>query len=252
MAARGRCIRSPAGTWPPSLRHTSVVPSPAPCDCPGCPNVFSTKEAEGDLRRYRRKGPDPTTKALLAAIVQRGVEGARVLDIGGGIGAIQLELLAAGAGSAVAVDASPEYVAVARAEAGRRGFGDRITHLTGDFVTLASALDPADVVTLDRVVCCYSDMPGLLRHSVEHAQRMIGLVYPCDRWWIRWVARVMNALSRLTRSPTRWYLHPARAIDGLIRDAGFEAQPIKRGLLWEVVLYVRRTTPGAELAPVTG
>jgi SAM-dependent methyltransferase len=215
------------------------VPNQAPCDCPGCPNVFSHDEAEKDLRRYRDKGPDPTTKALLDAIRARGIDGATVLDIGGGVGAIQLELLAAGAASTVSVDASSDFVAVARAEAERRGFADRTRHLAGDFVTLADALEPADVVTLDKVVCCYSDMQLLVDRSVERARRMIGLVYPRSAWWVQALATVGNAGYRLFRSATRFYIHPQDRVDRLIRDAGFEAHPVQRGIVWQVVLYVR-------------
>jgi len=215
------------------------VPTPAPCDCPGCPNVFSSDEAEKDLRRLRDKGPDPTTKALIEAILARGVAGATVLDIGGGVGAIQLELLDAGAASTVSVDASTDFVAVARAEAERRGFGDRTRHLAGDFVALAAELEPADIVTLDKVVCCYSDMQLLVDRSAGRARRMVGLVYPRSAWWVRVVATVGNAGYRLFRSATRFYVHPQDRVDRLIRDAGFEAHPVQRGLVWQVVLYVR-------------
>ena len=90
-----------------------------------------------------------------------------MLDIGGGIGAIQLELLAAGASRAQAVDASEAYVETARAEAERRGYGDQTTARVGDFVELAPSIEPADVVTLDRVVCCYPDVDALLGAAAE-------------------------------------------------------------------------------------
>jgi len=215
--------------------------SQAPCDCPGCPNVFSGEEAEKDLRRYRDGGPDASTKALLNAIRARGVDGATVLDIGGGIGAIQLELLAAGAASTVSVDASPDYVAVARSEAERRGFAGRTRHLAGDFVALASELEEADVVTLDKVVCCYPDMALLVDRSVTHARRMIGVVYPRSVWWVRAFATVGNLGYRLFRSATRFYIHPQEQVDRLIREAGFVAHPVQAGVLWQVVLYVRPT-----------
>jgi len=215
------------------------MPSPTPCDCPGCPNVFSRDEAETDLKRYRDKGPDPTTKALIAAIRALGIDGATVLDIGGGVGAIQLELLGAGAAATLSVDASPDYVAVARAEAERRGYADRTRHLTGDFVALAGGLEPADIVTLDKVVCCYPDLSLLIRRSIEHARRSIGLVYPRDADWVRGVAAVLNAGARVFRSPTRFYIHRMDAADRMIREAGFEAWPVRHGLFWQVVLYVR-------------
>jgi magnesium-protoporphyrin O-methyltransferase len=217
------------------------VPNEVPCDCPGCPNVFSRDEAEKDLQRYRDRGADPTTKALIDAIQALGVDGATVIDIGGGIGAIQLDLLAAGAASTVSVDASPEYVAVARSEAERRGLGDRTRHLGGDFATLADDIEPADIVTLDKVVCCYPDLSLLIGRSVQHARRAIGLVYPRDAGWVRAIAAVLNAGSRLFRSPTRFYIHRMAGADRLIREAGFEPRPVRRGLFWQVVLYVRPT-----------
>jgi SAM-dependent methyltransferase len=201
--------------------------------------VFSEKDAAQALRRYRQKGPDPTTRILIDAIEREGIAGRTVLDIGGGIGTIQLELLAAGAASTDSVDASPPYVAIARREAARRGLTEQATHRDGDFVTLAEAVPAADVVTLDRMVCCYDDLPALLGRSIEHARRMIGLVYPRDAGWLRAFATVMNTVERLFRRPLRWYIHPERTIDGMLRQAGFERRFLRRNLLWQVALYVR-------------
>ena len=210
----------------------------APCSC-GCPNTFSTKDADADLARYLKKGPDGTTRALVGAIVGEGVEGASLLDIGGGIGAIQLELLASGAARATTVDATEAYVAVARAEAERRGYGDRTIGRTGTFEEIASEIETADIVTLDRVVCCDPDLNGLLASAAGHARRMVGLVYPRGTWWNRLGARVLNALSWLTRSPTRAYLHEPAAIDGILTGSGFRRREIARTLVWQVALYVR-------------
>lgn len=215
------------------------MPDRQPCDCPGCPNVFSDRAAEDGLKRYRRKGPDPTTRELIDVIVAEGIDGDTVLDIGGGIGAIQLGLLEAGAAATESVDASPPYVAAAREEAARRGFADRTRHLEGDFVALAGEVAPADVVTLDRMVCCYSDMPALIDRSIDHARRMIGLVYPRDSWWTRALATVMNATGRVVRGRLRWYVHRERRLDARIRAAGFERRYLRRHVLWQVALYVR-------------
>ena len=212
------------------------MPDPS-CDC--CPNTFSSREAEGDLKRYREKGPDKTTRALIDALVARGVGGATLLDIGGGIGAIQLELLAAGAAKAESVDASEAYVEVARAEAERRGYADRTVARVGDFVALAGAIEPADVVTLDRVVCCYPDLPALLGAASDHARRVVGLVYPRDTWWNLVAARVINVFGWLKRDPTRWYLHRPGEVDAILRAAGYRRREINRDLIWQVALYER-------------
>lgn len=212
------------------------MPDPS-CDC--CPNTFSSREAEGDLKRYREKGPDKTTRALIDALVARGVGGATLLDIGGGIGAIQLELLAAGAAKAESVDASEAYVEVARAEAERRGYADRTVARVGDFVALAGAIQPADVVTLDRVVCCYPDLPALLGAASDHARRVVGLVYPRDTWWNLVAARVINVFGWLKRDPTRWYLHRPGEVDAILRAAGYRGREVTRDMIWQVALYER-------------
>ncbi|HUQ43703.1 MAG TPA: methyltransferase domain-containing protein [Candidatus Limnocylindria bacterium] len=209
--------------------------------CPDgcCVNTFSTKEAEGDLKRYLKQGPDGTTKSLIDAIVAEGADGATLLDIGGGIGAIQLELLAKGAASAQSVDASEAYVTVARAEAARRGLADRTDARIGSFETLAAVIEEADVVTLDRVVCCDPDLPALLGAVASHARRMVGLVYPRVTWWNRAAARAFAAFGWVTRDPTRWHLHQDADLDRILRESGFIRRDVDRTLIWQVALYVR-------------
>jgi magnesium-protoporphyrin O-methyltransferase len=206
-------------------------------------NTFSTKDAEGDLERYRTQGADETTKALVEAIKAEGAEGASLLDVGGGIGAIQLELLAAGLGTSASVDASEAYVAVARAEAIRLGYGGRASHRVGSLGEVAPEVEPADIVTLDRVVCCSADLPALLGTAVDRARRMVGLVYPRPTWWNRVAARVINGWGWLTRDPTRWHLHPEAEIRAILDRAGFERRDVDRSFVWQVALYVRRTEP---------
>lgn len=212
------------------------------CAC-GCVNTFPTREAEKDLKRYLEKGPDATTRTLIEAIKGQGIEGATLLDVGGGIGAIQLELLAAGLGRAQSVDASEAYVSVARAEAARRGYSDRVEHRLGRLADLGDEVAQADIVTLDRVVCCDPDLRSMLDTVTARARRVVGLVYPRVTWWTRLFARAEAAVDWLTRDPTRWHLHPEEAIDGAFRRAGFERVEVDRTLVWQVVLYVARPAP---------
>jgi magnesium-protoporphyrin O-methyltransferase len=219
------------------------MPDDTPCTC-GCPNTFSTRDAEADLKRYRNQGPDRTTRSLIDAITPRGIEGATLLDIGGGIGVVALELLAAGAARVTSVDATAAYVAVANAEAERRGFGGRASARVGDFVQLAQQIDQADVVTLDRVLCCYPDLNALLGQAAAHARRMVGLVYPRETWWNGLARRVLDAASWVRRDPSRWYVHRTRDVDTLMRAKGFERHDVDRTLVWQVALYVREPAAG--------
>ena len=206
---------------------------------PAWANQFNRRRAVRELRDYRRRGPIPTTKALIGALVRMGVGQSTLLDIGGGVGAIQIELLAAGARAATSVDAASSYQDIARVEAERRGVTDRITYLLGDFVELASEVSTADIVTLDRVVCCYAHMEPLLRLSAERCRRLYGLVYPRERWLAHAVVGVENAFRRLVRNPFRSFIHSVEAMDELIRSLGFTLRHKLRTLAWEVVIYER-------------
>ena len=87
--------------------------------------MFDRREAQRALRRYRKRGPAKTTRALTEALRGADVSGATVIDIGGGVGAVPHALLEAGARAATDVDVSSSYVAAARAEAERRGSPSR-------------------------------------------------------------------------------------------------------------------------------
>jgi 2-polyprenyl-3-methyl-5-hydroxy-6-metoxy-1,4-benzoquinol methylase len=100
-------------------------------------DFYNARKAASELRRYRRKGPIPSTRMLINALKTEGVEGATVIDIGGGIGAVQHELLAAGAAHLTSVDASDAYIQTAREESRRRGLSGRVTYHHGDFLELA-------------------------------------------------------------------------------------------------------------------
>jgi magnesium-protoporphyrin O-methyltransferase len=219
---------------------------------PSCCNVdydaaFDARTARRDLVAYRRDGPSGSTRRLIDELRSIDVTGASVLDIGGGVGVVGFELLAAGAERLTGVDASRAYVALARREAQRRGLEDRTHYLLGDFVLLGDNIEPADIVTLDRVVCCYGDWAALLDRSLERARRLYGLVYPNDRWWTRAAVWLGNLTLRLSRKSFRGFVHPERAIDARIRAAGFERSSHHRGWLWQTVVYARveATKPSA-------
>jgi hypothetical protein len=212
---------------------------PADCCKPDYNVHFDAESARKDLLSYRADGPDGSTQRLLDVLIGEGVAGASLLDIGGGVGVVQLELLAAGAARSLDVDASGPYLEVAESEAVERGLAERTAYRHGDFVELADEIEPADVVTLDRVICCYPDVRSLVSLSARRAQRLYGLVYPVDRWWTRVFARVMNFLDRVGRSDYRMHIHPESLVDRLAREAGLEQRYHHAGWLWQTAVYAR-------------
>ena len=153
--------------------------------CQGIERWFNKKLAAKELRQYRKKGPARTTRMLIEALKAEGIEGMTLLDIGGGIGTIQHELLGAGVSSAINLEGSTAYLETAKEEAERRGHAHRVRYHHGDFVGLASDIQGADIVTLDRVICCYPDFPALVGLSSARAGKLYGVVYPHDTWWAK-------------------------------------------------------------------
>ncbi len=213
------------------------------CQCEGIEKEFDAKVARRELRQYHRKGPRKTTRIVVDA-VRKDVPGKTLLDVGGGVGVIQFELLEAGARRSVGVDASSAYLEVTREEAERRGVADRMAYHWGDFVDVAVDLDRADIVTLDRVICCYPDHEALIAASAARARMTYALVYPRDEWWMRAVPAAINLYFRIRRSPMRFYLHPTQRVDAAVRRQGFSPQICRKTPLWQVAVY-RRETPGS-------
>ncbi len=209
------------------------------CQCKGVEMMFNQKSAVRELKQYRRKGPNRTTQMLIDALKTEGIEGMTLLDIGGGVGAIQHELLSAGVRSAANVDASAAYVAVAKEEAERRGHAGLVSYYHGDFIQLAPEIAPADIVTLDRVICCYDDMQALVGLSSARARNLYGLVYPRDTWWMKIRVAIENFVYRLVRNPFRSFVHPTEQVDAVVRSSGLRRRLHLKTFLWQVVVYAR-------------
>jgi SAM-dependent methyltransferase len=214
---------------------------------PSCERVFDRQTADRDVRDFRRRGAPWATRELideLAAGLDLG--GSTVLDVGAGVGAVHLGLLARGAASAVDVDGSGAYVAAARDEAERHGYGDRVRHVLGDLTLVAPSLEPADVVALDRVVCCYGDVASLLAAAAALARTRLGLVYPRDRWWIRAGASIGNLVMFRRSGGYRMRVHRVTAMAGVLEAAGLARVAGRDGRLWRVETWERvRPVPAA-------
>jgi magnesium-protoporphyrin O-methyltransferase len=176
---------------------------------------------------------------LLRAIGSLRHDAKTLLDIGSGVGAIPHELLASGLASAIVVEASSAYLEASRQEAARRGHRKRLTYYHGDFVELAGTLAPADIVTLDRVICCYPDVQKLVESSVLKAMHIYALVYPRERWLTRMSVAIANIFLRLRGGAFRTYVHSSNVVDAIVCRHGFRLSSYERTFLWQVVTYVR-------------
>jgi magnesium-protoporphyrin O-methyltransferase len=172
--------------------------------------------------------------------------GKTLLDVGGGIGALSIELLTAGFEHATLVEAAPAYSAAARREADRRGQAERMTMLQGDFATIGRTIPTADVVVMDRVVCCYPEFQPLLEEALQHSRGLFAFSYPRDIWYIKWLAALQNAMRTFRHNAFHFMIHPAAAMEAMAARQGFRRVRERATFVWSVELYARKD---ADLPP---
>jgi SAM-dependent methyltransferase len=199
--------------------------------------VFSEKGARRALRRYRKRGLDRLSAQVAAVVRERDVLGATVLEVGGGIGALDVELLQAGAERAN-VELSPEYEQAAAELASERGVQQRIERRIGDFVA-ESDLPEADAVVMNRVVCCYPDYEALVGTAADHARRLLVFTFPRERRLVRAAFRLMNLWLRLTRNDFRGFVHPAQAMLRVAEGRGMTPVLQREGAFWQLAALER-------------
>ncbi|MDX1658973.1 MAG: class I SAM-dependent methyltransferase [Nitriliruptorales bacterium] len=185
--------------------------------------------------------PAGVSEDLLSALSTVGLGGRTVLDVGCGAGGLCLELLERGATRAVGIDLSPEAIRQARLATRGRGLASRVQFAVGDGA--ATPLDPADVVVLDKVYCCFFDPDALLRNTLPAASAVYAIVLPPSEGFRGRLARLVigaeNLWRRLKRNDFRAYVHDVPALEAEILDAGFRPSIVQRRPLWDVRIYVR-------------
>lgn len=209
------------------------------CPPKGCTRVFSKRTARRDARRYHRKGLDDTAGRMVGFLRSRGVEGASVLEIGGGVGAIQVELLRAGAARATNLELSPEYEEAAQELVREDGLEGRVERRLGDVVADPALAAEADAVVMHRVVCCYPDYDALVGAASERARRHLVMSFPRDRLLTRVGLGVVNVAGRILRWDYRTYVHPPREIVAAAERRGLRLVEESRGAVWQVAALER-------------
>jgi magnesium-protoporphyrin O-methyltransferase len=211
---------------------------PCSCRCAGTASHFDQRRARRDRERYERHGPDSTTSLLLEELRRVTRPGDTLLDVGGGIGVLGLELQAAGVGEVILVEAAPAFLAEAQGLMARSASATRFRTVSGDFAELTPPL-AADIVTLDRVVCCYPDFAGLLRAASISARRILALSFPKDRWYVRLVIGIENLLRRVRGDSFRAFVHPPAEMAALLHSAGWRRRGQRTTLAWCIECWGR-------------
>lgn len=209
------------------------------CSPKGYRWIFSERAARAEAKRYRRKGLDATSRRIVSFLKSQGVEGRTVLEVGGGIGAIQIELLKAGAVSATSVELTPTYEEVAGELLKESGLSDRVERKVLDFAGEAGEVGSADIVILNRVICCYHNMPRLAGAAAGHTRQVLVMSYPKRTWWTVIGLGLANLVFRATRREFHIFLHPPKEIIGTSQQSGLQPVLNQKGVLW-IVSALRR------------
>jgi 2-polyprenyl-3-methyl-5-hydroxy-6-metoxy-1,4-benzoquinol methylase len=192
------------------------------CDPSGYERVFGARFARGLARRYRRRGLGRPEKRIVDFCAGQGLEGATVLEIGGGVGELQVELLRRGAAQATNLELVDSYDEEARALATSAGVADRVRRRRLDIAATPDDVEPADIVVLHRVVCCYPDYERLLAAAADHARRVLVFSHPPRNAATRVVLGLQNGWFRLTGNSFRTFAHPPRAMIEAARSRGLD------------------------------
>ncbi|HKZ70841.1 MAG TPA: methyltransferase domain-containing protein [Anaerolineales bacterium] len=200
---------------------------------------FDERKARSEVSQYLKKGPASHARALLEAVNAHDVKDASVLEVGGGFGGLQIELLKRGAAYTTNIEVSTAYLTAAQALAGQLGLADRVTYRRADFVCEADSIPAADIVFMHRVVCCYPDMPRLVSAAAGHARRILALSFPRNEWYVRLYIEAQALWMKMKGSSFRNYVHSPEAIFRVAADAGLKPAHQSFSGTWQIVVFER-------------
>jgi hypothetical protein len=201
--------------------------------------MFNPRIARRSLEQYRRKGHGDLEKRMVAAASEGGLEGARVLEIGGGIGTIQSELLEAGAERGEVVELVSAWEPYARELAHDKGLVEHTSFRVADVLDAPETVERADVVVMNRVVCCSPDGVQLAAVAARLAAHRLVLSFPRDVFWVRAGLRAVNVGLRLMGRSFRVFAHRRDALLGAAQSEGLGLVEGGRGRIWEFAALER-------------
>ena len=209
------------------------------CDPRGCDRFFDARFARREAARYRKRGLDRNARRIVEFLERSGIEDATVLEVGGGIGGIQLELLQRGASRSVNLELSPAYEQEARRLLDERALAARVERRLCDLAVAPAEVEAADVVVLHRVVCCYPDYERLLSAAAGHARRVLVFSYPPRNVVARVALGVVNLGLRLRGRTFRTFAHPPAALLATVERQGLHPAFAHNGLAWNIAALER-------------
>ena len=198
---------------------------------------FDEEHAQNDLQHYKLIGLKKNSRPLVHLLGRLDLLGMNLLDIGGGVGTVTFELFKEGIKSAIHIDISSAHVRAFREESANRSLSDQTTSYVGDFMDLHEKIDQVDIVTLDKVICCYLNYEDLIRLSLKKAIKWYAFVIPRDIWWVKLVHYIETKWRKLRGKHFETYIHPISQIESIIKEEGFHLHQESFQREWYYAIY---------------
>jgi 2-polyprenyl-3-methyl-5-hydroxy-6-metoxy-1,4-benzoquinol methylase len=208
--------------------------------CCDADQFFDLKGAKKEIKKYKRRGTKSATKRLISYLNGFDVKGKTLLDIGGGIGALQWNHLKEGGKSTTDIDASSGYLEIAKGYAMENSWHEKSNFMQGDFYGDIDQISKHDIVTLDKVICCYPDFKVLLQKSMDHCHEILALSFPIGGPVSKSLSFFAKLWLKLKGSTFHPYIHDHREVEALITSGGFELVRSGISFPWRVRLYQKR------------
>lgn len=209
------------------------------CDPRGYSRLFNDRFARRRAARYRKRGLDKVARRMVEVLEVQGVAGATVLEVGGGVGELHVELLRRGASRATNLELSLGYEAEAQRLLAEAGLAGRVDRRILDIAAQPDDVEPADVVILNRVVCCYPDYAKLLGAVAERTQRQLVFSHPPRNVVSKSIVATQNLFFRALRRDFRVFAHPPQAMRTVLTEHGLRLTPARGAGIWQVTAAER-------------
>ena len=209
------------------------------CNNEAIEKQFDKHRVANRVNQYHSKGISKETRILVDALKSIGIDGYSLLDIGCGFGAIGIKLLESGVANVENIEASLSYLEAAKTETKKRNFSDKTSFTHGNFIEIAEHVSAADIVTLDKVICCYDDLKPLVKLSCEKTVRHYGVIYPRDIWWAKAAIGFENLMRKIEGNTFRVFVYSTEEVDILIKEQGLRRVFYKAMMVWQIVIYSR-------------
>lgn len=207
------------------------------CCSPEGTKTFFSKHAKRYAKKFRRKGPDAASRHILAGLAALGVQSKSVLEIGCGVGGLMLTLLKRGAAKAEGVEISEGMLAAANILASEMGLAEKVRFHCGDFAEMDGRLSAADIVVMDKVLCCYAEPLRLLEKSAMHTNSLLALSYPRKSLLAKVVFGVPSKLGEMLRWSFRPFYHDPELVERTITTDGFREAFSATTPIWQIRIY---------------